>query len=341
MKNWIFFLCSLICISRLDAQTSTTFVGDTLVVKVWKVQPVPAVIPPIVIPPDTLPKPVRVVLFDADWSTGPGTNQWALRDSSKAMPFDFCDGNAKVAIIPATGLGFPARMANVMRVTRNNIDSWFFCKIGTDPTGNILKAHWPLLAIGKANYWRVYLRNDIPDSEGDISISGLSHHPIQMPHNSNSFEPTNFFSNADGTMDWEAYTMAPNNAFPWDKAVLGAYVGGSQFGQTLPKFTVLRIEWMVRRDTDKGYSMAVRIYDDQNRLMWSEDGVGASKGTVMNERAGVQSSMKSHDGLYAADPVMLQSLGIGENGGWHSYTKDVYFYFGGLRLCADNWCGPY
>lgn len=368
----------------LQAQTTSGWVGDTLTVRrvmpplgpgcyrdvllgqsgafltrdtlCWIVRP--TVPPPVVV--DTPKPPIVVVpgrpapLFEADWATALGSGQAALRDLSKPLPFDQCEGQIAgvggdiLHIVPAASINrndsfpkndFPARMVNILRVKRYNVDSWAFCRIGAN--AGVLVPHWPVLAVGKAFYWRVYLRVDIPNSEGDISLSLFSHHPIQAPHNTGSWEPVNFFSNADGTMDWEAYTLPFSNSFPWDKAVLGQYVGGNQYGQTLPKFTTLRFEWMVRRDTQSGYSFAFRIYDNQDRLMWSEDGAGASKGTVMNERAGGQASLKSHDGLYAADLTVFQSLSIGENGGFYGYKQPVYFYFGGLKLCADTWCGPY
>lgn len=335
--------------STLSAQTSTTYVGDTLVVKVWRVQPVPIVVPPPVVV-DTPKPPIVIVpgrplpLFEADWSTATGNSQTALRDMSKALPFDFCDGNAKVTVVSVDSVpnkDFPVRMKNVLRVTRNNVDSWYFCKIGTDPTGTTVKPHWAQLRPGEAQYHRVYVRYDIPNDQGNISNGEFSHHPIQMPHNSSNFEPTNVFSRADGTMTWQAYTFAVQNPYPMDKAVLGTFVSPSEEGDRLPKFTALRFEWMVRRELVSGYSIAIRIYDNQNRLLYSEDGVGALKGAVKTETANAQSTLKALDGKYQVDLTTLQSLGIGENGGHHSYTRDVYFYFGGLCLRSDTWCGPY
>lgn len=383
MKRILSFLALALCLAwPARAQTTTGFTGDTLTVKrtmpplgpgcfrevllgasgafltrdtlCWVVRP--TVPPPVVV--DTPKPPIVVVpgrpapLFEADWSTGPGTNQWAIKDSSKALPFDFCGGNAQVSVVPASTVtitegartypnDFPARMQNVLRVTRNNIDSWFFCKIGTDPTGTTVKPHWPQLLPGQANYWRVYMRYDIPNDQGNISNSEFSHHPIQMPHNSSNFEPTNVFSRTDGTFTWQAYTFAVQNPYPMDKAVLGTFVSPADEGDRLPKFTALRFEWMVRRELVSGYSIAIRIYDNQDRLLYSEDGVGALKGAVKTETANAQSTLKSLDGKYKVDLTTLQSLGIGENGGHHSYTRDVYFYFGGLKLCADTWCGAY
>jgi hypothetical protein len=94
--------------------------------------------------------------------------------------------------------------------------------------------------------------------------------------------------------------------------------------------------------------VAIRYYDATNEatggsgtLLWSEDGVGASAGAVMDETGVLQQTMKSHDGLYGADLATMQSLSIGENGGYHSYSQDVYFYWGGVCLRNDTWCGPY
>lgn len=358
MKRFLlFFLCWSSPLGAQTVDTTSGYIGDTLRLpftldsgcrRYVRLSPTGAyqqrhvgcgtvrlLVPP---PP---PPASGTVVFRADWSTALGNTQAALRDLNKTLPFDYCGGSAEVAVVPTAGLGFPVALANALRITRNNQDSWFGCRIGTDANGVPGNVHWPQLAPGQANYWRVYLRVDIPNSEGNIlSSSGLSHHPIQMAANTGNFEPTNFFSRADGTYAIEMYTFAQQNPFPQDKAVLGQFTTPDDYGQRLPKFTTLRYEWMVRRELTTGYSIAFRIYNDANQLLWSEDGIGALRGAVMTERGSGQVTLKSLDGKYNADLATLQSLQIGENGGWHSYSQNVYFYWGALAMCT-SWCGPY
>lgn len=300
-------------------------------------------------------------MFHADWSTAQGITQAALLDNSKTLPFDNAPTNGAVnggevlRVVSASGLGFPSGMANVLRVTRGSINNSGFCKIGTDASGTSVVPKWAQLNVGEAFFGRVYLRVDIPDSEGDFDSGTGSHHPIQVPHDIGNFEPTTFYSRSNGTFSILFYTFAQESqtSGEWTNAILGTFVDNTTYGSKLPKATVLRFEWMVRRDTSSGYSIAIRVYDATTEasggagsLMWSEDGVGASQGTVMSNIGSSQHTMKSHDGLYVANLTHLQSFAIGENGGQHAYSQDVYFYYGGLAfwqgaVATTTWGGKY
>lgn len=287
-------------------------------------------------------------LFHIDWSTATGSTVPALKDTDKSLPFDILEGDFPngggdtsqnvLSVVPATGLGFPATMANVLRVKRNNVDSYGYCSMDDS------NPKWPALGIGDAQYWRVYLRIDIPDSEGRIPTSPLSHHVPEFPRASIAFaNPINTWSDNDGTYHfYSQFGTGTGTGFPLASLCLGTFVNDSFLcGQSLPKFTTLRFEWMFRRDTSLGYSTALRIYNDVNGLMWSEDGVGAANGAVMTLQGGAQTTQKSHDGGYTLNSTGGQSFSIGENGGWHSYSQDVFFYWGGIALRSDTWCGPY
>lgn len=310
---------------------------------------------------------IAPAMFHADWSTAVGVTPAALRDTDKTIPFDYAadfGGQEVMRVVTAAsaGIGVPVGMVNLLRIRRNNVDSGGFCKIGTNSAGTATSFKWAALGVGESWYARVYSYCAVPDSEGKILIPGavgaLSHHPWQQPHDIGHIELLNDYSYNDGTLNCEFFTGAGSSAAPRDKAQLGVFIGDTDvLGQRLPKLTLLRREMMWRRDTSTTFSCYIRIYDATNEssggngvLLWSEDGVGALQGTVCQQGQG-SASMKLGDGAYGTvSPTTilddLRSIGIGENGGWHSYTQDVFFYIGGVAIAqgptaSTTWIGKY
>lgn len=306
------------------------------------------------------------IVFHADWSTATGVTQSALLDSSKTLPFDNAadfGGQEVMRVVTAAsaGISVPVGMANLLRIRRNNVNSGGFCKIGTNASASATSPKWAALGVGESWFARVYTYCAVPDSEGKTPIpgaGGLSHHPWQQPHDIGHIEILTDYPYNDGTMNCEFYTGAGSSSAPRDKAQLGPYIGGADvIGARLPKATLLRREMMWRRDTSTTFSCYIRIYDATNEssggngvLLWSEDGVGASQGTVCQQGQG-SASMKAGDGAYgtvAPNTILddLRSIAIGENGGYFGYSQDVFWYIGGVAIAqgptaSTTWINKY
>lgn len=304
------------------------------------------------------------VLFHADWSSLTGASINALTDYLKSQPFDKTEyartsGGGSIAnvlnVVSAVGIGFPLGMTNVLEVTRSTDDDYAYLGIGV--TGG---AKWPALAIGASQFHRLYMKDTAPDGQANTSAS--SHHPIVQAYAAGHSFEIEWYWNDNGTFSFRIINSAGGlNGFPKDHSMLGSVYLGSAPGQTtrtgatLPKQTVLRWEWMVRRDTASGYSFAVRIYDATNEasggggvLMWAEDdGLGQSLGTVYEESGGGSPGvnpkrMAQNNGLYAVeDNADFQTFGLGPNGNSQGYSPSVKHYYGGVVIRNDRWCGKY
>jgi hypothetical protein len=265
------------------------------------------------------------LIFHSDWSTGIGTTDAIMRDTNKTLPWDARTGNTGILeVVAATGRDFPVTMANVLRVRRPAGAAPFaFCRISQK---------WPAPNVGESLFFRVYLRNEFADSEGVKSFS--NHHPVQT-------DPTGpwqwkFGNNADGT--FVLRFNLDNTPSPYNSWMTGTFPG-----TPLPKFATLRLEWRITRVTSTQYTVHARVYNSSNVLLYSEDGVGATGGAFKSNTAGTQETMKQRDGLLTigtGDNDLLRNLEVGVNGG-PTFTTDQFYFWGGVMVRGDNWCGPY
>lgn len=277
-----------------------------------------------------------------DWSTLTGTTSNALLDTGKTIPLDRngSSGAGLPALNVVSGTGLPNSrpappdgIANVLQVKRNLNDNAPFLQCGTTDGTNLDVPHWSDLAVGEVIRFRVYTMMDIPNAEGDKYLTA-SNHPFQCPwaFSSTPLAWYSYSSMADGTFTFAMRTSdhtipADNNIF-----ILGTFNGTTQYGDQLPKFVWYRVEWGMRRDTSSGYSMYLRWYSAAGTLLYSEDGVGASLGSVKNA-TGSQVTIASLNGVFVSPGVDgIRSFSIGHNGGQHDYSVDVYYYWAALAV---------
>jgi hypothetical protein len=303
----------------IATQTGGTL-ADTSTVAITAPPPPPP--PP---PPGTGGTPI----FHSDWSTGTGTTDAVIRDNSKATPWSArWGGRGSLNVVPATGLGFPSGMTNVLRVQHYQQDfDWVMAN-------NI----WSVPAIGSAIYFRVYLRNTV-GNEVDAGSSYASTHPVESEGGANGisggYYAMHYGSYADGTFP---FLVAMNNAtYPYNGWTPGAPTsnhGGRNYDpSTLVKNTTYRLEWKYTRTAANRYDFDMRIYgSDDKTLLFDRTNIfawGGSRQTIATNGTGL-----SIDDSHIAD------LRIGINGGFATPSPQ-FVYWGGFAVCSDDWCGAY
>ena len=281
-----------------------------------------------------------------------------LEDSHASVPFQAIGSNDQASVmkvVSASGHGFPKGMNQLLRILRPGTtyvtqNNYGFCQLGSS------SAQWTC-NVGESNYWRVYLRVDYQDSEGKIGCdtclgAGDSHHPIQFPYNGNVIEPIQFYNSNDGTMQWEGFFGNGGSGNTY-QMMLGAYEGNTSptwhQGQHLPKATVLRIEWKIScLSATPTFDYAERIYDATNEasggtasLLWSSASADSPANGTINNTVGNGWAAMSTFSPWNGNTTDALSMSIGENGGYHAYVNDQFFYWGGLMMRKGGWCGPF
>lgn len=275
--------------------------------------------------------PQTGVLFSSDWSTATGTSDDALRDTDKQIPWsERWGGNGSLTVVSASGRGFPSGMQNVLRVTQYQQDfDWVMAN-------NL----WNLPPVGGSLAFRIYIRNEIADAQGDKGTVYASHHPIESTGVDGSltgaYYAWHFGSYSDGTFPL-LFSMA-QPTFPFNGWTFGApaYDHGGRDYDPAPfdKNTTYRLEWKFTRTGSSRYALDMRVY-------------GAGDQTLLYDRSSIyawtgngQTLETSGTGLDIDDSRMLD-MRLGTNGGGWTFTSPQYVYWGGFAVCADDWCGPY
>ena len=272
----------------------------------------------------------KTVLFQSDWSTATGNSDAALRDTSKAVPWPVVTNPSGIlSVASASGLGFPAGMANVLKVTQTSgAYNYGWCQVnGSD---------WSAPAIGESLFYRAYLRVDIPDSES-IPADYSGNHPLEAGDYYQRSQDTwswKFGSTSTGKMPISFVSYGPNALQPsYTSTVL---FPGSYPGTPLDKFKVYRLEWMVHRYSNNEFRIYPRIYNDAGTLLYDEN--------TMKVDQGYSASMIDHGFTFSGADALtgLAWLDIGSNGpNFNVATTNHIYYWGGVAVCKDNWCGPY
>lgn len=252
-----------------------------------------------------------------DWSTSTGNSMGALLDTSKPTPLSSfrTAGNLPLLnVTPATGLGFPASMTNVLSTTLT----------GTQSSDVRAIDLWPAPQPGESLFFRLYVRYEIPDSYGNLGRS--AHHPIQPePGSCPLVWQMTFGSNANGTLDM-GFAFSTSGA------------GFSLIG-VLRKSTTYRFEWAFHRQTSGTYKVDIRIYDGAGALV-ADDARFISQ---WNPDYTTPLSMKDPD-LMLSDACIRRMM-IGYNGPSWPEMNDAFARFGGwaVRLSSDRsaWLGAY
>jgi hypothetical protein len=245
-------------------------------------------------------------LFSSDWRSGD------LLDGGK---WNRWGGQSILAVVPASGLGFPASMSNVMRVA-----------MGTGSFDWIqANAKWTLPAVGESRAFRMYLRNNV----GNVSGGWAATHPVESQGTSGSISG-NFYawhlgSNTDGT-----FPVAFADEAPWPRNYWTTSNATNSTVGTLLKQTTYRLEWKWTRTGSSVYTLDLRI-------------IGADDRTVVADRTTIKAwgggSLASNPGGIPVADQFMTGIRIGLNGGF-SASGAQYVYYGGFAVCSD-WCGAY
>ena len=256
--------------------------------------------------PPPPPPPTGSALFSSDWRTGD------LLDGGKWARWG---GASILSVVPASGLGFPAGMSNVLRVA-----------MGTGSFDWVqANAKWSLPAVGQSRAFRLYLRNNV----GNVSGGWSSTHPVESKGTSGSISGNYYAwhwgSNADGTFPIAFADAAsyPRNYWTTSNAT-GSTVG------TLQKQTTYRLEWKWTRTSTTAYTLDMRI-------------IGADDRTVVADRNSIKawggSTLASNPGGIPVADEFMTGIRLGLNGGF-SASGAQYVYYGAFAVCSD-WCGAY
>jgi hypothetical protein len=251
----------------------------------------------------TTSPPGGLTLFSSDWSNG-------VLDGGKWTRWG---GNPVIAVVPATGLAFPATMANVLRV-----------RIGTQDFDWVqADGQWSLPAMGESRAYRIYLRNAV----GAVSGNWAPTHPLESKGTDGSISGNSYAmhvgSDVGNTFAWTFATAAP---FPRNYFTVNPTA--SDIGR-LTKGTTYRMEWKWTRTGAGVYTLDLRIYGPTGTLLYDASSIRAWGGGSLASAA---------TGFPVADWA-ITGIRIGLNGGFAA-SGTHYVYWGGFAVCAD-WCGAY
>ena len=277
----------------------------------------PPVTPPVEPPP---PPPAADVVFSSDWSTAGGRSDEAIRDAGKTAPWDVYNnyvGANLLSVVPATGRGFPARMANVLAVEYRGENSGDVNSVG----------RWPApVGVDQFLYFRLYVRNEMRANAIGASEVTLSHHPWQ-PADLNCLS------------EWTWHTGQPNASGRYEVFFQRSVQPSASRWWRLPDLnrnTTYRFEWRLGRDS-RGYRADFRIYgpDDVTLLYDNDDFRSTETGTTL------AAWYAAGNRLTAFRASCMNSWFLGNNGpsGWAATGE--FMYYGGAQVRTRDWPGPY
>jgi hypothetical protein len=283
------------------------------------------------------------LVFASDWHAATGNwSSTAIEDGGK-WDKNFADSGTgptnRIAVVSATGKGFPSGMANVLAVLHNDVAG---CD-GSDYWNILAQNQWALPAIGGSIWFRFYFRHDVSGSGGGDAHFVQTGPPGTCPYNKE------FFFDRSGTtqVNWFSATYGSDgNCTPtsecheWAPAAL------------LDRQATYRVEQQWFRRVSAGWKMKIRVYDASNNLVADENSltcIGNYHGgshTLATHFAG--SSGINGDLTTANDPdgdscirnEMIGNAGISQCNG-SSDPSHQNIYYGGYGVSLTDWCGPY
>jgi hypothetical protein len=247
-----------------------------------------------------------------DWRTGTGTGTTALRDgsgTSAKWSSEACT-NPLLTVMAATGFGFPAGLANVLRTEFSSQ----LCRKVVRDTG------WATPAIGDYVFYRLYFRDDMPDG-----ANGGGAHLVES-HIGDIAWALRWQNASAGTFRFE--WVFPRQAQP-DIA----------FGTSLQTGATYRVEWRLQRVDATTAKANVRIYNSAGVLL--------ADGSSLLNYLGASLAIRnpSITGITNVNND-LRSIDLGQSGQLGATAgPGVYVYMGGLAVRVTNdpngWIGQY
>lgn len=291
---------------------------DTL----WR-NPADTIKPPVdtIKPPPVDTTPAKGVLFTSNWASGD------LLDGGKWTRQIYQN---VISLVSAAGHGFPAGIANVVRVrmglelTQNGqtftATDWLIT--ATKTVNGQQVPQWSVPKVGESRAFRFYFRNENENFLGGWSAT----HSVESFPNGGS-TPSNvkmiamkFGNDASGTFPW---VLATGEAYPKNYFAIGKDANKG----TLQKNVTYRLEWKLTRMAS-GYTLDVRVTDPSGTVVGSASNIYAWGG----------GTLASSPSVAIAD-ANATALRFGTNGGYSAGSRaPQYFYYGAFMVCAD-WCG--
>ncbi len=250
---------------------------------------------------------VGTTLFESDWRTATGTSTTALRDGTKWSEWVNYGGPQLLSVVPATGLGFPSGMANVLRVLQMGEQDAEHMQL----TNGI-----PAPQVGSHLYYRIYTRVD------EAAQSGGSDHPVEPMPGACPFLWT--FKRSIGATGWRPewqFSNTPSEEW-WSLRV------------QLQKNAVYRIEWHFHFITSSTFKFDTRIYDAAGTLLYTD--ADFLSGNFLN-----QTLLARDPNFRNTNNDCFRHLFVGNNGQANWTATNTYTYWGGVKVCRDGWCGAY
>lgn len=269
-------------------------------------------------------------IFHSDWSSSTGSGDAAVRDANKSLPWQAHWQGSRVllTVVPASGKGFPSGMTNIMRVMHWKQDfDWV-----------MINNAWQTPAVGSSLYFRAYFRNEISNAT-DAGTGYASTHPLESTGSQGGlgglYYSMKYGSFSDGTFPWLFDMGGPAYPFnAWSPGAPSSTHGGRSYDPgTLQKNTTYRFEWKLTRRAANAYDLDIRIYGQDNRLLFDRNNIYAWTGSRSQTLAANGINLTIGDDR-------VRQLRIGLNGGFAT-TNPEYVYWGGVAVCQDDWCGEY
>lgn len=271
--------------------------------------------------------PNGTVVWESDWGhkRGGPADVEALTDGGKwPIMNDYgCGGddrcNDMLSIVSAEGLGFPAEMRNVMRVS-------FDGHKGSQDV--IVENQWEApQERGDALYYRIYMRNDIPN---DTRMGSNGNHPYQLGRFTRT-EEGNFCNT-----HFEFNFGNDDNGDGLFSFAVGHFQSGTpyRYFTSLPMNEALRIEYAFLKREANQYKIRFRVYNDSDRLIVDSDTGDMTARSDSNQRAELRAR------TFWIPDYCVPTQFIGTNGPATPPDRG-YHYWGGFAVCEGGWCGPY
>jgi len=255
--------------------------------------------------------PPAGLAFASDWHTATGNTTNAATDGGK-WPENYNVSSDRVTVVSASGLSFPAGMANVLAIRYSTSDS-LFC-------GVAIQNGWQLPAVGGVLCRRLYFRHTIDGTDSS------THHPVEC-YPGNCAYAAEWVVNKGPTFQLQIATLNDGTDFN----------NGHRWEVTLNRDTTYRVEERYERTATGTWKLHLRIYDSSNTLIKQDaDFNCAVHGTH---------TLASQPNILTPNPdclrdIMIQNQGVGDTRGSNN-TATNRIYYGGMAISLADWCGPY
>lgn len=263
----------------------------------------------------TMPTIARPVpLFHSAWDTSTGTSSASLRDTNLATPWALpptAVTDLEIVTAPGSSPGF----TNALRVSRY-----------TGAAGNKwcqIQDLWALPDVGKSLFFRQYIYVDM----ATLSNTESSHHPTESAYSGSwtSGYTLKMQPNGDGTFRLRLQ-LAPGYFTKSDSVGVRDPLTNAQW---------YRLEWQLLRTATDTYTVLFRIYDNIPSL-WGDPTVNIRRYT--NPAYPIMNTVNTGIAMTDAE---VRKFRVGSNGGTWANASAEYYYWGGVCVRSDDWCGPY